>query len=151
MDTPEILKKEEIKVPERRVNYTFPPWSYRLRAFFFALTGIMGGFGVAKWPVINESTKIADAAETIKHLDPAQLAALQGVQITNLERKVDENKKEMVDKLDTMELRLLSALKEYDSRTTARLDRHSTLILDNIKAISKLEAIVPRAEAQRDN
>lgn len=130
-----MLEKDKIKVEEKRINYTFPPWSYRLRAALFVLSGGVGMFGITKMPVINQSTKIAESVELVKNLPPDQLAALQGIQIIHLEKSLDSFK------VDIKEL-----LKEDRAMVLSKFEKIDLKIDDHTKLISRLEALTPRAK-----
>lgn len=127
---------DKIKVEEPRVNYTFPPWSYRLRVAMYVLSGGIGMFGITKMPVINEGTRIAESVEMVKNLPPEQVAALQGIQIVHLEKSLESFKSDMKE-----------ILKESKEHTASKFDKLDQKIDDHTKLISRLEALVPRARA----
>lgn len=139
---------EEIKVPKETktmVQYTKPERWLKFAGMFFA--GIATLFGYQKMPIVNESTRISGAVQVVKNLDPAEITALQAVQVASLEKQVKHNQEVQVAAINELKSEIKTILKDYDDRTTKRLDKHSELILNNIKSIARLEALVPKARA----
>lgn len=142
METQDLLKKEEIKVEEKRVNYTFPPWSYRLRVAMFILSGGVGMFGITKMPTINESSKIAEATETVRNLSDAQLVAVQGVQIIELQKQMTGMEGRLISAITEHNRQFSSVIKDNDARYSARFDKQSSLIVDTIKEVATLKGLI---------
>lgn len=141
---------EEIKVPkDQRIlkTYTKPEIWAKFTGVFVA--GILSLFGYQKMPLINESTKISEAVQVVKNLPPEELSALQGMQISSLEKQVKYNSDVQVAAINDLKNEMKAILKDYDDRTTKRLDKHGELILNNIKSIARLEALVPKARASQ--
>ena len=112
---------------------------------FFA--GVAGLFGFQKMPIVNESTRITEAVQVVKNLNPEELSALQGVQYMALEKQVKHNNEVQIAAINELKSDIKSMLRDYDDRTVKRLDKHGELILNNIKAIARIEALVPKARA----
>lgn len=112
---------------------------------FFA--GVAGLFGFQKMPIVNESTRITEAVQVVKNLNPEELSALQGVQLIALEKQVRHNNESQIAAINDLKSDIKTLLREYDDRTVKRLDKHSELILNNITAIARIEALLPKARA----
>lgn len=125
----------------------FETW---VKAILFLLSGAAGMFGYQKMPIINQSTKIAESVETVKNLSEDQLIGLRGVQILQLEKQLNEKNLATLEAISDLKLELKASLKEYDDRTTKTLERHDGLILTNIKAVARLEALIPKARANNN-
>lgn len=141
---------EKVEVPKETttmVMYTKPERWLKFLGMFVA--GIVSLFGVQKLPVINESTKISEAVQVVKNLGPDEVAALQGIQVISLEKQVRHNQEMQLNAITDLKTELKAILKDYDERTTKRLDKHGELILNNIKSIARLEALVPKARASQ--
>lgn len=136
------VPKETVKV----VQYTKPERWFKFFGMFIA--GMLSLFGYQKMPIVNESTKISEAVQVVKSLPPEQITALQAVQMTTLEKQVIENREAQLQAISELKSEIKSILRDYDDRTQKRLDKHGELILNNIKAIARLEAVVPKARAQ---
>lgn len=141
---------EEVKVPKETrtlVQYTKPERWLKFAGMFAA--GMLSLFGYQKMPIVNESTKISEAVQVVKNLDPVEITALQGVQVANLERQVQKNLDTQLAAINELKSEMKVILKDYDERTSKRLDKHGDLILNNVKAIARLEALVPKAKASQ--
>lgn len=137
------VPRETMKV----VTYTKPERWLKFAGMFLAGIGTL--FGVQKMPIVNESTRISEAVQVVKNLDPEQVAALQGMQVASLEKQVKQNSDAQVAAISDLKNEIRSLLKDYDDRTTKQLDKHGELILNNIKAIAHLEALLPKAGASQ--
>lgn len=130
------MSEIEVAKDEVRKQYTNSPFWFWIKMVVAGITGA-GGYGaVEKWPVINQSTRIAESVEVVKNLPPDQLAALQGMQIVNLEKS-----------LETFKVDIKEILKDDKSSVNAQLEKIEANIYDHTKSISRLEALVPRARA----
>lgn len=139
---------EEVKIPKDQrvlVQYTKPERWLKFAGMFLA--GMAGLFGYQKLPVVTETARMTQAVEVVKNLNPEELTALQAMQVASLEKQMKETTAAQVAAISELKTELKSILKDYDDRTTKRLDKHGELILNNIKSIARLEAMVPKARA----
>lgn len=145
MEQKSIPKSEKIVVVDTKLERL-------VKSIGTLLIGMGAMFGYQKMPTINEGTKVAEAVSVIQNLRPDEVAALQGVQIISVEKQIKEKYDQQMLAITDLKIELKSALKEYDDRTTKRLDKHSDLILTNIKSISKLEALMkPSSEVKSEH
>lgn len=139
---------DEIKIPKDHqvlvADTKFERWVKMIGVF---VTGLAAMFGVQKMPAINDSTKISEAVQVVKNLTPEELAGLRGMQFASLEKQMQTNQEINVAAMEALKTEMKSSLKDYDERTAKRLDKHGELILINIRAISRLEVLIPKARA----
>lgn len=140
METKSIPKDEKIVVVDTKLERWF-------KTIATLIIGMAGMFGYQKMPTINEGTKISEAVQTVKNLNQDELAALNGMQAIALEKQMKQFNDQQLIAMEKLETNIKSSLKEYDERTTKRLDKHGELILNNIKSIARIEALVPKARA----
>lgn len=138
-------EKKPSENPKTGIIYTKLERFFKFSGTFIA--GIIALFGYQKMPSINESTKISEAVRVVKNLNPEEMSALQGVQIASLEKQVKHNLEAQLAAVADLKAEMRIFFREYDERTTKRLDKHGDLILNNIKSIARLEAMVPRSRA----
>lgn len=141
---------EEIQVPKGTktlVTYTKPERWAKFAGVF--LTGFMSLWGYQKIPMVRESARITEAVQVVKSLEPDQINAIQGMQVVALEKQVRQNLDVQVAAINDLKLEIRTLLKDYDDRTTKRLDKNSDLILNNIKSIARLEGMISKAQASQ--
>lgn len=146
------IVSEEIRMQkdEKLIIQSGKPESW-VKAILFLISGAIGMFGYQKMPIINQSTKIAESVETVKNLSPEELAGLRGLQFLSLEKQMQERNEITLAAIGELKTELRTSLREYDERSSKRLDKNEGLILTNIKAIARLEALIPKARASKND